>query len=64
MVSPQHSGIALYLRLLRHIRPYWKMFAGALLAMAVTAAAEPAIPALFKPLLDEGAQFGLARRVI
>ncbi|MDR3390230.1 MAG: lipid A export permease/ATP-binding protein MsbA [Sulfuriferula sp.] len=28
------------------------MFAGALLAMAVMAAAEPAVPALFKPLLD------------
>lgn len=52
MSTPNQKGLALYLRLLRHIRPYWKMFAGALLAMAVTAAAEPAIPALFKPLLD------------
>ncbi|WP_413438128.1 lipid A export permease/ATP-binding protein MsbA [Sulfuriferula sp. GW1] len=52
MTSTPHTGVALYLRLLRHVRPYWKMFAGALLAMAVTAAAEPAIPALFKPLLD------------
>ncbi|HAN55442.1 MAG TPA: lipid ABC transporter permease/ATP-binding protein, partial [Betaproteobacteria bacterium] len=51
-MTPPATGIALYLRLLRHVRPYWKMFAGALLAMAVTAAAEPAIPALFKPLLD------------
>ncbi len=52
MTSTPHTGVALYLRLLRHVRPYWKMFAGALLAMAVTAATEPAIPALFKPLLD------------
>ncbi len=52
MTSTPHTSVALYLRLLRHVRPYWKMFAGALLAMAVTAAAEPAIPALFKPLLD------------
>ncbi|MEO6146592.1 MAG: lipid A export permease/ATP-binding protein MsbA, partial [Sulfuriferula sp.] len=52
MTPSPDNGMALYLRLLRHIRPYWKMFAGALLAMAVAAAAEPAIPALFKPLLD------------
>ncbi|BBP02797.1 lipid A export ATP-binding/permease protein MsbA [Sulfuriferula plumbiphila] len=52
MTSPPKTGLSLYLRLLRHVRLYWKMFAGALLAMAVTAAAEPAIPALFKPLLD------------
>lgn len=50
--TPKHEGLALYFRLLRHVRPYWRMFAGALLAMAVMAAAEPAVPALFKPLLD------------
>ncbi len=52
MSNPKHEGLALYFRLLRHVRPYWRMFAGALLAMAVMAAAEPAVPALFKPLLD------------
>jgi ATP-binding cassette, subfamily B, bacterial MsbA len=50
--NKKHEGLALYFRLLRHVRPYWRMFAGALLAMAVMAAAEPAVPALFKPLLD------------
>lgn len=50
--NPKHEGLALYFRLLRHVRPYWRMFAGALAAMAVMAAAEPAVPALFKPLLD------------
>ena len=49
---PNAHSFALYWRLLRQVRPYWRMFAGSLLAMAVTAAAEPAIPALFKPLLD------------
>ena len=46
------QGFRLYLRLLHHVRPYWRTFAGAIVAMAVTAAAEPAIPAIFKPLLD------------
>lgn len=46
------EGLALYFRLLSHVRPYWRMFVGSLLAMMVTAAAEPAIPAIFKPLLD------------
>jgi subfamily B ATP-binding cassette protein MsbA len=48
----KHESLKLYLRLLQYVRPYWRMFAGGLLAMAVLAAAEPAIPALFKPLLD------------
>ncbi len=50
--NPDQAGLALYFRLLHHVRPYWRMFAGSLLAMAVTAAAEPAVPAIFKPLLD------------
>ena len=52
MNNPQAHSFQLYLRLLRHVRPYWQPFAGALLAMAVTAAVEPAVPAIFKPLLD------------
>ena len=50
--KPEQEGLALYFRLLRHVRPYWRMFAGALFAMVIMAAAEPAVPALFKPLLD------------
>ena len=42
----------LYLRLLGYVRPYWRAFALALLAMALVAALEPALPALMKPLLD------------
>ncbi|MEQ1669206.1 MAG: ABC transporter transmembrane domain-containing protein, partial [Sulfuriferula sp.] len=50
--NTKHESLKLYLRLLQYVRPYWRMFGGALLAMAVLAAAEPAVPALFKPLLD------------
>ncbi len=45
---------ALYWRLLSFVRPYWRMFALSLIGLIVTAATEPALPALFKPLLDQG----------
>jgi subfamily B ATP-binding cassette protein MsbA len=44
----------LYLRLLGHVRPYWKGFALTLAATALAAATEPLFPALMKPLLDKG----------
>lgn len=44
----------LYVRLLRHVQPYWRVFALALLAMGLTAATEPLFPALMRPLLDGG----------
>ena len=43
----------LYLRLLRYVFPYWKIFALSLLGTVGFAATEPAMPALMKPLLDE-----------
>jgi subfamily B ATP-binding cassette protein MsbA len=46
------SDLKLYLRLLRYVRPYWRVFGLALLAMIIVAATEPALPALAKPLLD------------
>jgi subfamily B ATP-binding cassette protein MsbA len=46
------SGTALYLRLVRHVRPYWRTFALGVLAIIIVAATEPALPALLKPLLD------------
>jgi subfamily B ATP-binding cassette protein MsbA len=49
---PLTSG-ELYLRLLGYVRPYWRVFAVSLLAMAVVAVTEPALPALMKPLLDK-----------
>ena len=45
---------ALYLRLLGYVKPYWRMFALSIVALVLTAATEPMLPALFKPLLDEG----------
>ncbi|KAF0192024.1 MAG: lipid A ABC exporter fused ATPase and inner membrane subunits MsbA [Gammaproteobacteria bacterium] len=42
----------LYLRLLGHVKPYWRLFALSIVAMIVMAALEPAKPALLKPLLD------------
>ena len=49
----QHmTSTELYLRLLRYVAPYWKVFVLALLGMVVVAVTEPALPALMKPLLD------------
>lgn len=44
----------LYLRLLRYVRPYWRVFILAIVFMAITASTEPLLPALMKPLLDSG----------
>jgi len=42
----------LYLRLLRYVVPYWRIFLVSIVSMMVVAATEPALPALLKPLLD------------
>ncbi len=53
--SPKwHESRALYFRLLGYVKPYWRMFALSLIALVLTAATEPLLPALFKPLLDHG----------
>ena len=52
MASPSLTSAELYLRLLTYVKPYWHAFVASLLAMAVVAASEPALPALMKPLLD------------
>jgi subfamily B ATP-binding cassette protein MsbA len=44
---------SLYLRLLGYVRPYWRPFALSILGLVITAATEPAVAALFKPLLDQ-----------
>jgi len=46
------TNTALYLRLLSHVRPYWRVFALGILGMMVVAATEPALPALMKPLIE------------
>ena len=52
MASSAPGSRELYFRLLRYVRPYWKVFALAILSMVLTAATEPLFPALMKPLLD------------
>jgi subfamily B ATP-binding cassette protein MsbA len=52
MAPPQLSSTQLYLRLLGYVKPYWRVFAGSILAMAVVSATEPALPAIVKPLID------------
>ncbi|MDR3394163.1 MAG: lipid A export permease/ATP-binding protein MsbA [Parasulfuritortus sp.] len=42
----------LYLNLLGYVRPHWRMFALSVLCMVLTAASEPVLPALMKPMLD------------
>jgi len=49
-----HDSRTLYRRLLGYVKPYWRMFALSLVALVLTAATEPMLPALFKPLLDQG----------
>lgn len=46
------TSTELYLRLLKYVAPYRRVFALALAGMMVVAATEPALPAIFKPLLD------------
>jgi ATP-binding cassette, subfamily B, bacterial MsbA len=48
----QMTSTELYLRLLQYVKPYWRVFALALLGMVIVALTEPALPALLQPLLD------------
>lgn len=52
--SAEYNSRALYLRLLTHVRPYWKPFALSIFGMVLAASTEPLFPALMKPLLDKG----------
>lgn len=53
-MTPVPDSRVLYGRLLTYVKPYWRMFALSLVALILTAATEPMLPALFKPLLDQG----------
>lgn len=53
-MTPLPDSRVLYGRLLTYVKPYWRMFALSIVALVLTAATEPALPALFKPLLDQG----------
>lgn len=52
MSIPNQGDFQLYLRLLRFVRPYWKLFAISLLAMVVVSATNPALAALMQPMFD------------
>jgi subfamily B ATP-binding cassette protein MsbA len=49
---PAMTSTELYLRLLRHVKPYWRMFLLGILGMVVYAATTPVLPALAKPLIE------------
>jgi subfamily B ATP-binding cassette protein MsbA len=46
------TGTQLYLRLLSQVRPYWRIYALAILGMLLSATTEVALPAAAKPFLD------------
>jgi subfamily B ATP-binding cassette protein MsbA len=48
----QMTSTRLYLRLLRHVQPYWGVFALSILGMLIMAATEVALPIAVKPFLD------------
>jgi subfamily B ATP-binding cassette protein MsbA len=53
-VRPGARDRELLRRLYGYARPHWKVLAVGVLGMIATAATEPALPALFKVLLDDG----------
>ena len=48
------QSLDLYRRLLAYTRPYWRGFLLAIIGLVIAAATEPLLPALMKPLLDQG----------
>ena len=50
--NKEFGSKTLYLRLLAHVRPYWKQFSIGILFIVILALTEPLIPMLLKPLLD------------
>jgi subfamily B ATP-binding cassette protein MsbA len=51
--TPTTSIKKLYPRLFQYVKPYWKAVVFLLLALVLTAAMEPLMPALLKPLIDD-----------
>ena len=52
------ENLKLYKRLLVYARPYYKAIALGSVLAALSAATEPLLPALMKPMLDDGFKFG------
>ncbi len=53
MKNNASSSKDIYLRLLGYVKPYWRIFALAILGMIAGGLTEAGIPVLLKPLLDE-----------
>jgi subfamily B ATP-binding cassette protein MsbA len=47
------NDFRLYLRLLGHVKPYWRIVIISIFGMVVSAALEPVLPALMQPLIDK-----------
>ena len=56
LVDPEN--FKLYRRLLKYARPYYKALTAGMVLTALSAATEPLLPALMKPMLDDGFKFG------
>ena len=52
------DNLKLYKRLLVYARPYYRILVLASVLAALSAATEPLLPALMKPMLDDGFKFG------
>ena len=61
--TPEYNSKQLFSRLLGHVRPYWRIFALAILGMVGSALTEAGIPVLLKPLLDESFVFKNAEAI-
>ena len=48
------TSFALYARVMRYLKPYWKVFVLSMLTMTIAAATEPMFARLMKPLIDGG----------
>ena len=58
MTQVSHDSKIIYLRLLRHVVPYWRVFASGAVMMIVLGLTEPALPAILERVvsgLEEGA---------
>ena len=51
-LNAKHSDKEIYFRLLKYVKPYWRIFSAGILGMILFAATEVAVPAILKPILD------------
>jgi len=51
-LNAKHSDKEIYFRLLKYVKPYWRIFSAGILGMILFAATEAAVPAILKPILD------------